>query len=260
MPPSSDHEPSLMGPTSENEGEEHVPDLLEEKLVVEALPWLDSVAGSICWQLQHRVPIDDLRSIGHLALTDLVRRYDPALSPFEPYMRLHLRWAMLDGIRRQRHTRAINARARALAASEELVHARREGGAPPSSGMPASEHTFANRLQVVMRDHAAAMGISLLASQGHVIATAPSSAQPERAAFKQARFEELRAAVEELPDEKMRQVVRAHYFRGQSLSEVGAALGISRGWASRLHAQAIRILAERLRGTEADPSSESGGS
>lgn len=253
----SDHDVSLLGP--ESDPDEHIPDLVQEELVMQALPWLDEVAATIRWQLQNRVPLDDLRSIGHFALADLARRYDPEVAPFEPYMRLHLRWAMLDGIRRQRHTRAINARARALVASERLAQVRQgdAGGLPASLEMPPSENTFTNRLRVVMRDHAAAMGISLIAAHGQDFATAPSSAQPERAVFKRARFDELRAAVSELPDPKMRQVIERHYFKGRPLSEVARELKISKGWTSRLHAQAIRLLGARLRGTEADPASSS---
>ncbi len=222
-----------------------------------ALTWLDDVAATICWQFDNRVPIDDLRSIGHFALTDLVRRYEPEIAPFEPYMRLHLRWAMLDGVRRQRHTRAINARARALVASESLTLARNESGGsgPSSTSMPPSEGTFGHRLRVVLRDHATAMGISMIVSQGRDVATAPSSAQPERAVFRQARFDEVRAAVAELPDPKMRIMIERHYFGGEPLAEIARSLDISRGWASRLHQSAIRLLEERLRGTEADPNS-----
>lgn len=241
-----------------SEQPELIPELVREDLVEQALPWLDEIASTIAWQLNGRVPIDDLRSLGHFAVTDLVRRYDPEVAPFEPYMRLHLRWSMLDGIRRQRHTRAINARARALVASERLAHTRNgDANVPSSTNMPPSEQSFALRLRMVMRDHAAAMGISLIAAHGYDIATAPSSGTPERAVFKQARFEELRAAVAALPDENMRELIHRHYFKGRSLMQAAAELNISRSWASRLHAQAIELLGRRLRGSEADPRSSS---
>lgn len=252
--PTSDHDlPSApFDVPSSHLTEPVVPELIREDLVTEALPWLDEVARTICWQLNNRVPLDDLRSLGHFALTDLVRRHDPSIAPFEPYMRLHLRWAMLDGVRRQRHTRAINARAKALMASAQMSA---NHTAPPSSGMPPSEGTFGARLRVVMRDHAAAMGISLLSTYGAEFATAPSSGTPERAMFKNARHEELRAAVAAIRDKTMRELVDRHYFKGRSLAQVADELRISKSWASRLHAQAIELLADKLRGTEADPAS-----
>jgi RNA polymerase sigma factor for flagellar operon FliA len=52
----------------------------------------------------------------------------------------------------------------------------------------------------------------------------------------------LRAALATLP-EKERALVTKHYWEGKNLLEAGAELGISKSWASRLHAQAV----ERLR-------------
>jgi RNA polymerase sigma factor for flagellar operon FliA len=52
----------------------------------------------------------------------------------------------------------------------------------------------------------------------------------------------LREALAALP-EKERVLVTKHYWEGKNLLEAGAELGISKSWASRLHAQAV----ERLR-------------
>jgi RNA polymerase sigma factor for flagellar operon FliA len=56
------------------------------------------------------------------------------------------------------------------------------------------------------------------------------------------RAARLRAAIARLPD-RPRALVTKHYFEGKSLLEAGAELGVSKSWASRLHAQAI----DRLR-------------
>jgi RNA polymerase sigma factor for flagellar operon FliA len=52
----------------------------------------------------------------------------------------------------------------------------------------------------------------------------------------------LRAAIERLPDRE-HALVTKYYWEGKSLLEAGAELGVSKSWASRLHAQAV----ERLR-------------
>lgn len=51
----------------------------------------------------------------------------------------------------------------------------------------------------------------------------------------------LRAALDALPD-KERALVTKHYYEGKNLLEAGAELGISKSWASRLHAQAVEKL------------------
>ncbi|MBP6631458.1 MAG: RNA polymerase subunit sigma-70, partial [Kofleriaceae bacterium] len=43
--------------------------------------------------------------------------------------------------------------------------------------------------------------------------------------------------------ERERQLLEKHYFEGKNLLEAGAELGISKSWASRMHAQAV----DRLR-------------
>jgi RNA polymerase sigma factor for flagellar operon FliA len=51
----------------------------------------------------------------------------------------------------------------------------------------------------------------------------------------------LRIALSRLP-EKERALVTKHYYEGKNLLEAGVELGISKSWASRLHAQAVEKL------------------
>ena len=237
--------------------------LLEQRLVVEGLPLLREMAYRLRSQLGELVPAEDLISIGHFALTDLVRRYDPARAPFGAYMRTRLRWAMLDGIRRETHGRALAARAAALTAAGRMKDERRNerrsegrGKGQPASSMPASEGTHAERLRAVLREHAAALGVALVAVQAGApeAAIAPSSANPERVTLRRDAALTLRQAVRTLEDERQRTIVERHYFNGESLTEVGQALGLSLSWVSRLHAQAIRTLEKRLRAMLAESS------
>jgi RNA polymerase sigma factor for flagellar operon FliA len=55
--------------------------------------------------------------------------------------------------------------------------------------------------------------------------------------------ERLAKAIDTLPDRE-RQLMVKHYWEGKNLLEAGAELGVSKSWASRLHAQAV----DRLRG------------
>ena len=56
----------------------------------------------------------------------------------------------------------------------------------------------------------------------------------------------LRSSVDELPPPED-EIIRRHYFDGESLEKVGGSLGLSKSWASRLHTRAIRRLTLRLR-------------
>ena len=55
----------------------------------------------------------------------------------------------------------------------------------------------------------------------------------------------MREAIEKLPD-KERRLMEMYYFGGKNLEEAGAALGLSKSWACRLHARAVDLLRHAL--------------
>ena len=57
--------------------------------------------------------------------------------------------------------------------------------------------------------------------------------------------DELRAAVEQLP-ERERMIVAKHYFEGMRLKDLGKLLGVSEPRISQLHSRAIGRLREAL--------------
>ena len=218
-----------------------VAELVDEELVVAALPVLDRVARRLARQTGAQV--DDLLSLGHFALTDLIRRYDPARMPFELYIQQRLRWAMIDGLRRETLHRRAFLRARAIGASGHLSDAT----SARTDGMPPSSQGHRARLSELLREHALAMGMKLLVSEGRETAVTASSTNPERLTHRRALIEALREAVDSLEDERMRTIVQRYYFGGEGLVAIAHDLGITKGWASRLHASAVAILARRLR-------------
>lgn len=215
---------------------------------MEALPLIDPIARRLRAQLGGSISLDDLRSMGHFATMDLVRRFDPDKSPFLPFMRTRLRWAMLDGVRRQTHGRVLATRARALATSERHAAAQRDhGDEPPSGEMPPSEASFEQRLRQVLREHAAVIGIKLVAAAGGETAVTPSSANPERATLKRTALQAVRAVVASLEDERQRQIVERHYFGGETFTAIADSLALSKARVSRLHTEAITLIEKRLR-------------
>jgi DNA-directed RNA polymerase specialized sigma24 family protein len=48
-----------------------------------------------------------------------------------------------------------------------------------------------------------------------------------------------------------RQLVERHYFRGEAFNDIAESLGISKSWASRMHAKALLCLREAL--TDREP-------
>jgi RNA polymerase sigma factor for flagellar operon FliA len=61
----------------------------------------------------------------------------------------------------------------------------------------------------------------------------------------------VRQAVAALP-EKERRLMELYYFADKNLEEAGAALGLSKSWACRLHARAVDLLRDAM--DEGEPS------
>jgi RNA polymerase sigma factor for flagellar operon FliA len=218
-----------------------VPDFVREGLAV-----VDEVAVRLAAQLG--VARDDLRSIGHEALGLLLDRFDPRRSPLEAYLRARLRWAMLDGIRRESHGRAVAARARALEGSLAVSESgETPSGETPSGALPTIEQHHA-RLRGLLGAHATALATALAARGGSV----DSSKNPEKDAARRQAAGALCEAIATL-DPRRRTVLERHYFAGEPLGVVARELGVSKPQCSRLHTEAIALLQLRLRGTAADP-------
>ena len=70
---------------------------------------------------------------------------------------------------------------------------------------------------------------------------------PEEAVSRAEVLDAIRAAIAERPTAE-RHLLQRHYFDDVSFDEAARELGLSKSWASRLHARAIEGLARTLRG------------
>jgi RNA polymerase sigma factor for flagellar operon FliA len=74
----------------------------------------------------------------------------------------------------------------------------------------------------------------------------PSSPNPEATLIGEELREKLAELVAALPEEA-RALIQATYYEGLTLQEAGRRLGVSKSWASRLHAKTLKRLARGLR-------------
>ena len=91
---------------------------------------------------------------------------------------------------------------------------------------------------------------------GTVLPADESAVAPEAEAMTRELHTKLRALVAELSSDAA-QLIRDVYFEGKTLQEAGAALGVSKSWASRLHARALEKLAFEFRAMGVDSPVES---
>jgi RNA polymerase sigma factor for flagellar operon FliA len=205
-------------------------------IVGEGMELVTSVARALARRLGGQIPVDDLRSIGNLALVEIMESWDPERARFAPYATWRLRCAMLDGVRKETHGRWSAARASALLACEHLSQPYVAGDAAPSD-VPTTQEQDEGALGALLGSRAAALAVGLLAADPDAqIAETPE----EQVAWVEA-LHVVRAHAARLPDAE-RALVERHYFGGEPFDAVARDLGVTKSWASRLHQRAILTL------------------
>lgn len=186
------------------------------------------VASTVHPRVRPHVDMEELISLGNQGLAEAAQRYDARLGKFETFAWWRIHGAILDGLRRSsplpRGTwRKLLA---AHAANDQSVVAAIGGvlrRSIPSSFEQLREHGF---------DVAGA--------------TVEDALDRERA------LAGLREALAALPEVE-RTLVERHYWEGCDLSAAGEELGMSKSWASRLHARALGRLREVLAAHAPEP-------
>ena len=215
-----------------------------DRRVREGMEVLSAVARSVSRRLGGKVPLDDLRGHGSQALLYVARTFYPRRAKFHSYAALKLKWAIFDGLRRESRGR-IAARANALLASERFgAEADREGEGPADAS-PGTEEGYAARLGGLLAGHAAALAIGLVSRPERLASVADAGENAEERLASEQFKALVRERVRELPVRE-RALVERHYFGGEQFDAIARDLGISKSWASRIHAQAIAQLRDAL--------------
>jgi RNA polymerase sigma factor FliA len=203
------------------------------------------VARSLHRRLGYSVELDDLMSAGREGLLEAVRRFDPGCgTPFRAFARFRVRGAMLDTARRhstfsRRVHRQIVAERAALSFQESAITARPT--AATTGSIAPSESSLANQIAAMATAAALAIESAELAEP-----PAREGASPEQAFARVELLAVVKDAIDELaPDEA--ELIRRHYFHDEYMEDIAKDLGMSKAWASRLHAKAIARLSKALR-------------
>lgn len=203
------------------------------------LPLLEETVQWMNRRLAHLVPLEDLRALAHHGMLEAVHTYDPARASATTYIGRKMRWAILDAVRRERRMKRLCARTAAIIASERLTQ--HEDDVPDEPGSTEEEHVAA--LDAKLEKHAAGLAIGLIStiSRGGELEETPE----ENSAWAQ-EYQTLREVIRTLP-ERERVLIERHYFEGEDFDTIAKELGISKSWASRLHAQAIATVSSEFR-------------
>lgn len=216
------------------------------KLVKLHLHIARQAAALIHLRVRGYIDYEELEAMGNAGLAEAASRFDPqAGASFATYAWYRVQGAIIDGLRKLTNLpRRTWAKLVALrAASEYLEHrAEREAGAIKAGEPPLERGSAIAELRNALAAIRTMYMTSLEALRDEGFDTEIAEAHPDEKIHHEQLATAITASLQTLP-ERERALMIKHYWEGKTLVQAGAELGISKSWASRLHAQAV----ERLR-------------
>jgi RNA polymerase sigma factor for flagellar operon FliA len=224
-----------------------------QRLVDANVPFVRSIAAKVKESLPREIEFDDLVAYGMQGLLEAADRFDARHgTSFTTFAYYRVRGAIFDGLRgmgwlpRAEYMR-LRFEERAGAYLQNLLDrelgAQALGDAPATGG--ASTGTLTEELQRIADAFGGVAAIFLTSLEAREEAVAEGADDTERDMEDRERARAIRAALDALP-EKERRLLELYYFEDKSLGEAAEAIGLSKSWASRLHARAIMLLKEQL--------------
>ena len=215
------------------------------RLVEEHLDLAHRVAAIVHRRVKDHVELDELFSLAAAGLAEAALRYEPAQGvAFRTFAWYRVHGAVIDGLRKATHLprRVWRTLVALRAASEYLENqgdkaqgARAQGAAAPTTAQALGQ--IKDALHAIRT-----MYVTSIADVAEVDQPHDPTMPADEGIDHQRLTARMVRALGALP-ERERALVTKHYYEGKNLLEAGAELGISKSWASRLHAQAV----DRLR-------------
>ena len=207
-----------------------------------------SLASKVHRGLPGHVELDDLIAYGQVGLAEAARDFDPQRgSRFSTYAYYRIRGAIYDGLSKMSWlSRSQYRQLRYQQMADEALRSENEQ-------QPTGEQGGAEGNMRWLRDVTRVLAVVYLATQSEdkdegasTPLEDPSAPSPPDTAIGREINQKLHELIDELPHEAG-ELIRATYFEGLTLQEAGKRLGISKSWASRLHAKTLERLARSLR-------------
>lgn len=218
-------------------------DAARDALVQAHLPLVHRVARRLLRDSPTWVGLDELVAAGREGLLSAATRYDPLQrAAFGTYAYYRIRGAMLDLLRHEcAQSPYARARASAQSALDTLLEQRALDEPAAPAGTPEAAAEAAQALASVLDDAVIALTLGEMA--GHIAPETPDD--PASALEARQDRQRLDRALARLP-RRERELVVGVYLRDETLEAVGKRFGLTKSWASRLHARALQKLRDAL--------------
>jgi RNA polymerase sigma factor for flagellar operon FliA len=218
-----------------------------DKLAAECQGLVRHLAQQVRQRMPSWVEMDDLIGYGQVGLMQAARDFDPARgNKFSTFAFYRIRGAIYEGVNKLMWFRASrNPEAKYGPMADDLLETTagdQSTGAAGGREELATEASWLGRMT-------ASLAMIYLASAGDEgkpldLVDSKAAAPWSEMADSESRSG-LRTAMEQLPPDAAA-LIRAVYFEDRTLQEAADRLGISKSWASRMHAKALEQLAQKL--------------
>jgi RNA polymerase sigma factor for flagellar operon FliA len=206
-------------------------------------------------QVRSRTPAwvesDDLISYGQIGLMQAARDFDPAKGvKFSTFAFYRIRGAIFDGVNKLTWFRASREpEVKYNQMADSLIQAA-TASSPTAPASTADLTQEASWFSQIAGSLAVVYITAMDADSGTAEVVDDSVKAPWSDMVKHETSCKLQEAMKELPSDAAA-LVRAVYYEDRTLQEAADRLGISKSWASRLHAKALEQMARHLR--QSDP-------
>ena len=217
---------------------------MEKQTTQELMNGCQGLVRSIAWKIHQKVPrnveLDDLIGYGQVGLAEAARDFDQSReTQFTTYAYYRIRGAILDGLSTMSwFKRADYYRGRYEHAANDVLNA---------AGTNDASETEIEWFTRTTRSLCGAYVMTLLSdgtgdSSGNESAV---DALPSAGLDRSETQAVVQSLLADLPNQEQ-SLMRRVYYDGWSIKQAGEEIGISKAWASRLHARCLERLAVRL--------------
>jgi RNA polymerase sigma factor for flagellar operon FliA len=228
----------------------------KNRLVLECQGLVRHLAQQVRTRLPSWVEMDDLISYGQVGLLEAAADFDASRGvKFSTFAFYRIRGAIFDGVNKLTWFRAARDPGTKFSQlSDSLIESTMEESAskePNSGDNLVREASWFSQI-------ASSLAIVCLATDddGRPVDVEDTSAPvPWSGLVETETGQQLQAAMEQLPPDAAA-LIRAVYFEDRTLQEAASRLGISKSWASRMHARALEQMARNMNRAEPEKSSD----
>lgn len=230
-------------------------DAERERVLLEQLPQVRSIARQIHGRLPRHVPFEDLVHAGVVGLIDALNKFDCSKQvQFSSYAKFRIRGAILDSLRELDWSPRELRRKGRLAESVCSQLSGKLGRAPTDNELAQEMGLELRELQSLLTElHGLEVGSLRMDSQLHgkeEDLTDDIPGKLDETPFLQCLHAEakhlIEKAITELPEKEQRVLIR-YYYEELTMKEVGARLSIGESRVSQIHSLAIVHLRARLK-------------